>query len=341
MMAAPSGLELTRVSRSGMSWADELDDELDEGTYVANWFEPQNARDPKVAVEANQNDAVMEHSLVMAAPIINMQAVQEHSLVMAAPIINMQPVGVQEELSFAVLTAPMIMMHKSESERSVSTTISLSSQSKEDMSGRSPTHEKLKHKLRNRSLRKDEFGRMSSQSGTSVDSSTAASDIVEGLEVLDWASEVSFNTALSDTSGDGWPEVVSNDAMVAGPPGNFKLKNRPLRQEEMRRSEQVQVPSAAVNQRMHWQQQRFDRIVSQGSTGHDTGNCKPCLFVSSPFGCVSGVECGFCHFRHNRSDKPRPSKLKRERFKKYQEKMFSKLDVPALGDESVANGGSW
>jgi len=64
---------------------------------------------------------------------------------------------------------------------------------------------------------------------------------------------------------------------------------------------------------------RVSPSVSQwsvGSVGHDTGSCKPCMFLFSKTGCIVGPDCQFCHFSHSRSTVPRPSKSKRDRIKR-------------------------
>jgi len=64
---------------------------------------------------------------------------------------------------------------------------------------------------------------------------------------------------------------------------------------------------------------------SKGAVLHESGTCKPCLFVHNPVGCQNGVECEFCHLRHSRSSRPRPSKGKRDRIKR----------LTAVGDKEV------
>mmetsp|Transcript_107558 Transcript_107558/g.195647 ORF Transcript_107558/g.195647 Transcript_107558/m.195647 type:complete len:471 (+) Transcript_107558:70-1482(+) len=59
--------------------------------------------------------------------------------------------------------------------------------------------------------------------------------------------------------------------------------------------------------------------TSIGSIGHYDGQCKVCLFVYAKPGCMSGVECSFCHFPHKRmkrKNKMRPCKGKRDRYRK-------------------------
>merc|ERR1719253_274323 len=54
---------------------------------------------------------------------------------------------------------------------------------------------------------------------------------------------------------------------------------------------------------------------SEGSALHESGDCKPCLWVFSS-GCEKGVNCAFCHIYHPRSARLRHSKVKRNRLKK-------------------------
>jgi len=58
------------------------------------------------------------------------------------------------------------------------------------------------------------------------------------------------------------------------------------------------------------------QISSVGAIPHETGTCKPCLFVHTRIGCQNGVECDFCHLSHRRKSKPRPCKGKRDRYRK-------------------------
>ena len=55
---------------------------------------------------------------------------------------------------------------------------------------------------------------------------------------------------------------------------------------------------------------------SQGASFHDSGTCRPCLFVHTAVGCNNGAACTFCHLQHARGSKPRPCKGKRDRYKK-------------------------
>mmetsp|Transcript_117804 Transcript_117804/g.333975 ORF Transcript_117804/g.333975 Transcript_117804/m.333975 type:complete len:254 (-) Transcript_117804:194-955(-) len=61
------------------------------------------------------------------------------------------------------------------------------------------------------------------------------------------------------------------------------------------------------------------QLTSIGSVGHAAGTCKVCLFAHSKAGCTNGMYCSFCHFYHKRpkrKNKLRPSKGKRDRYRK-------------------------
>mmetsp|Transcript_103630 Transcript_103630/g.182672 ORF Transcript_103630/g.182672 Transcript_103630/m.182672 type:complete len:217 (+) Transcript_103630:96-746(+) len=63
---------------------------------------------------------------------------------------------------------------------------------------------------------------------------------------------------------------------------------------------------------------KFRGLPSEGSLGHATFTCKPCMFIHSGIGCYKGWSCGFCHFSHDQPEfrRPRPCKAKRERYRK-------------------------
>jgi hypothetical protein len=48
---------------------------------------------------------------------------------------------------------------------------------------------------------------------------------------------------------------------------------------------------------------------------HYTGECKPCLYLSSKTGCLNGDNCRFCHLPHAKKNRPRPCKAKRTQCK--------------------------
>jgi len=77
---------------------------------------------------------------------------------------------------------------------------------------------------------------------------------------------------------------------------------------------------------------------SVGTALHDSGTCKPCCFITSQPGCLNGVECDFCHMRHKRSDRPRPGKQKRERFKKCQTRVYDEAETKSLVGQNGAAG---
>eukprot|EP00747_Dinoflagellata_sp_TGD_P115020 gnl/TRDRNA2_/TRDRNA2_172049_c4_seq4.p1 gnl/TRDRNA2_/TRDRNA2_172049_c4~~gnl/TRDRNA2_/TRDRNA2_172049_c4_seq4.p1 ORF type:complete len:179 (-),score=22.95 gnl/TRDRNA2_/TRDRNA2_172049_c4_seq4:97-633(-) len=51
-------------------------------------------------------------------------------------------------------------------------------------------------------------------------------------------------------------------------------------------------------------------LQSWGSAGHDTGECRPCLWITSVAGCKNGSSCKYCHIRPHRN-RMRASKHKR------------------------------
>mmetsp|Transcript_15525 Transcript_15525/g.33684 ORF Transcript_15525/g.33684 Transcript_15525/m.33684 type:complete len:263 (-) Transcript_15525:812-1600(-) len=51
-------------------------------------------------------------------------------------------------------------------------------------------------------------------------------------------------------------------------------------------------------------------VPSIGSLGHHLGKCKPCAFLDSRMGCVSGYNCKYCHIC-DRGEKKRRQKEKR------------------------------
>merc|ERR1719253_1692087 len=62
--------------------------------------------------------------------------------------------------------------------------------------------------------------------------------------------------------------------------------------------------------------QEQDVLWSKGTALHESGKCRPCSFVHSRLPCLSGKDCEFCHERHTRTQRPRPSKCKRHRIRK-------------------------
>lgn len=77
-----------------------------------------------------------------------------------------------------------------------------------------------------------------------------------------------------------------------------------------------------------------DVVISAGSANHEFGTCKPCAFTHTNVGCLNGVDCEFCHYRHNRKSKPRPCKGKRDRYRRIVAKMEQQmLDDDRSGDD--------
>lgn len=50
---------------------------------------------------------------------------------------------------------------------------------------------------------------------------------------------------------------------------------------------------------------------SKGSLLHSEGKCRPCHYIRTSLGCLTGRECEYCHLAHTRKSRPRPCKTKR------------------------------
>lgn len=72
-------------------------------------------------------------------------------------------------------------------------------------------------------------------------------------------------------------------------------------------------------------------LWSKGSALHESGQCKPCLYVGTKSGCINGTECGFCHAGHRRS-RPRPSKSTRTKCKQIVAQMGARDGATEGGD---------
>lgn len=78
-----------------------------------------------------------------------------------------------------------------------------------------------------------------------------------------------------------------------------------------------------------------EQLPSVGSALHNVGGCKPCLLIVAKSGCAQGADCDFCHFRHVRKSM-RPSKGKRERFKRLLERAgHTEPNSTGLGNKEV------
>lgn len=74
------------------------------------------------------------------------------------------------------------------------------------------------------------------------------------------------------------------------------------------------------------------RLTSIGSVGHATGLCRPCAFSNNPKkqGCINGIHCAFCHFKHPKKKKPpRPPK---------QQRLLKKLAAAQAAADPQPNG---
>ncbi|CAK9048791.1 unnamed protein product [Durusdinium trenchii] len=56
-------------------------------------------------------------------------------------------------------------------------------------------------------------------------------------------------------------------------------------------------------------------LCSWGAAGHMTGDCNPCVFFFSNYGCSLGNRCGFCHLMHAKEDVGRPKVTRRKRIR--------------------------
>lgn len=72
------------------------------------------------------------------------------------------------------------------------------------------------------------------------------------------------------------------------------------------------------------------KLTSLGSAGHVSGECMPCIFLTSGKGCPEGLLCGRCHFHHVRKwtdpQDVRLCKGKRNRYRKLMTKLMSQID---------------
>jgi len=73
---------------------------------------------------------------------------------------------------------------------------------------------------------------------------------------------------------------------------------------------------------------------TKGGIFHDSGTCKPCLFVRTDVGCSSGADCEFCHMQHRR----RCCKGKRDRYKKRVARIQDEA-ASAAGEPREGHGG--
>lgn len=68
-------------------------------------------------------------------------------------------------------------------------------------------------------------------------------------------------------------------------------------------------------------------LLSIGSTGHEEGTCKPCVFAyneNKP--CGNGLRCSFCHYLHPPKKRVRLCKKKRMELKKQQEEEAMEME---------------
>jgi hypothetical protein len=79
----------------------------------------------------------------------------------------------------------------------------------------------------------------------------------------------------------------------------------------------------------------IEPLVSIGSVGHKTGNCRPCAWFWKAHGCENGLQCLHCHLCPS-------NEIKRRRYKKVAEKKKQKqrgLSQDANASESIMSSG--
>jgi len=152
---------------------------------------------------------------------------------------------------------------------------------------------------------------------------------IEADSIVDVSSQHSSKEDLSSS------EVSTS---LGSPERSKKLKNRPITREELANNSDsytsetysqslgngtLTVESGgAINTVEAGTQTANMRGVNEMSIGtdlHEFHICKPCILVSAKLYCLSGKECKFCHHPSHHSwqqGMQRPSRLKRERYKK-------------------------
>mmetsp|Transcript_132309 Transcript_132309/g.368827 ORF Transcript_132309/g.368827 Transcript_132309/m.368827 type:complete len:347 (+) Transcript_132309:82-1122(+) len=68
-------------------------------------------------------------------------------------------------------------------------------------------------------------------------------------------------------------------------------------------------------------------LPSTGSAWHATGECRPCHHIVRSKRCKQGDKCGFCHFPEHVQRQQRPSKQKREQYRKLAQQMLEEVDA--------------
>lgn len=71
-------------------------------------------------------------------------------------------------------------------------------------------------------------------------------------------------------------------------------------------------------------------LPSIGSAAHFTDSCRPCLFAHTRIGCREGENCTRCHFTHCGQRRARPSKGKRDRYRKLIERSIEEMHAEKL-----------
>jgi len=181
-----------------------------------------------------------------------------------------------------------------------------------EASKKSKSHAKTKAKLRNRALKREELFSESLSTSMCSTSSDGASQHVGKFMISTSVSSASSESFCTATDGGSESELSSTSG---------KLDELSKELEEVRllmRSNGVQDHEIEESQTssQHGSDRELGDLPSEGSRGHATSTCKPCMFIHSAIGCYKGMSCSFCHFSHEGIRRPRPCKAKRERYRK-------------------------
>jgi len=157
-------------------------------------------------------------------------------------------------------------------------------------------------------------------------------NIEDEKDQISWSSSTTAGSESGSELGSGTPRA-SKICLLGSSPTKKKIVNKPLSREDLKKANSNEYcfgSTLTVGSPQDWSSasddsHSQDHSLQFGATGgslslgtafHDSGNCKPCLFVRSPAGCSNGADCNFCHLKHARDSFPRPSKAKRDRLKK-------------------------
>jgi len=182
-------------------------------------------------------------------------------------------------------------------------------------------------------------GNMASGSQGQFSGSQPLADGLEGAFRADDAKHIIWGGVENlngSTSGDtGNSGTGSGSEQSSERTGKKKIKNRPMRTDEITMlscsSNSTQGSGSAARQAEGSNLRQSSGgsqtaptapatgsqdLPSVGSALHESGRCKPCLFLHEVMGCKTAERCPFCHLPHNRRNIARQSKGKRDRFRK-------------------------